>query len=148
MKYFNIIFAVVAVFLIQACNPMDDILEDLEISDAVVADLDITLTEDDYGLVDLSFPNFGSEDEAKDLIPDILTEKYPQFGEGSSALVTYDIYSPVRISNEYADTVRTADYDSLGFTYGNLSSIGDIVRVIEYKFPDAGERDLVTLTYE
>lgn len=148
MKYFNIVFAVFAVILIQACNPMDDILDDLEISDAVVADLDITLTEDDYGIVGLNFANFGSEDEAKTLIPDILTDKYPQFGKGSSALVTYDIYSPVRINDEYADTVRTEDYEALGFNYGNLSSIGNIEDVIEYKFPDAGERDVVTLTYE
>lgn len=148
MKYFNIVFAVFAVILIQACNPMDDILDDLEISDAVVADLNFTLTEDDYGLVDKNFPNFNNEDEAKELIPEILTEKYPQFGEGSSALVTYDIYSPIRIDDEYEYTVTEEDYEALGFTYGNLDGVGDIVDVIEYKFPDADERDVVTLTYE
>lgn len=148
MKYFNIFFAVFAVILIQACNPMDDILDELEVPNTVVADLDITLTEDDYDLVGQGFGNFSSEDDAKDLIPEILTANYPQLGQGSSAVVAYDLYSPVRINNEYADTVRTADYDSLGFSYGNLSSVGDIADVIAYKFPDAGAGDVVTLTYE
>lgn len=127
---------------------MDDILAELEIPNTVVADLDITLTEDDYALANQSFPNFGSEDDAKNLIPQILTEKYPQLGKGSSAKVTYDLYDPIRINNEYTDTLTSDDYTTLGFTYGNLSSISNIAAAIAYKFPDAGESDVVTLTYE
>ena len=148
MKYFNIFFAVFAVILIQACNPLEDILDELDVPNTVVADLDITLTEDDYDLVGQGFGNFSSEDDAKTLIPEILSENYPQLGKGSSAQVTYDLYDPIRINNEYADTLTSDDYAALGFTYGNLSSVANIASAIEYKFPDAGENDVVTLTYE
>lgn len=141
-------FAAFAVMLIQACNPMEDILNELEVPTTVVADLDITLTEDDYDIVDLSFPNFSSEDDAKELIPVILTDKYPQLGEGSSAIVQYDLFDPIRINNEVELTVMEEDYEALGNNFGNFSSEGDIFDAVEYLHPNPEANDVVTLNYE
>lgn len=148
MKFYNIILAFFAVMLIQACNPLEDILNELDVPNTIVADLDIILTEDDYDLVGQGFGNFSSEEDAKALIPEILTEQYPQLGQGSSALVQYDLYSPIRINNEAEFTLTEEDYTALDQGFGTLSSDGDIFEAAEYKFPDFENNDLVTLTYE
>lgn len=148
MKTFNILSFILAVIILQSCNHLEDEINALEISETVVADLEITLTDDDYDIVDQSFGNFGSEDDAKELIPEILTENYPQLGEGSSALVYYDLFDPIRINQELEFTLTDEDYMALGQDFGTLSSEGDIFDAVEYKHPNPEANDVVTLTYE
>ena len=148
MKYLNFLSIIFVLALLQACNPLETELDVLDVPNTVVADLDITLTGDDYDIVDKSFGNFNDEEEAKELIPIILVENYPQLGTGSSALVNYDIFDPIRINDEFVDTLTAADYDALDQGFGTLSSQGDIFDAVEYKHPAPGANDVVTLTYE
>ncbi|MEZ4963976.1 MAG: hypothetical protein R2791_01940 [Saprospiraceae bacterium] len=148
MKFSNILSLFLVLALIQACNPLDSEIDALDIPTTISTDLEVTLTEDDYDFVGLSFPNFSSEDDAKDLIPQILTENYPQFGKGSSAIVHYDLFNPIRINEAYTDTLTADDYMALGQNFGTLSNAGDIIEAVEYKHPAPEANDLVTLTYE
>ena len=148
MKYLNILSIIIVLAIIQACNPLETEIEELDIPTTVVADLDITLVDDDYDFVEKNFGTFDDEDEAKLLIPSILTENYPQLGAGASAIVNYDIYDPIRINEELEIELTADDYDALGQSFGTLSSEGDIIDAVEYKHPNPGGNDLVTLTYE
>ncbi len=148
MKITNILIFFLVLSVFQSCDQLETELNELDVPNTVVADLNITLVSDDYDLVDKTFGNFNSEDEAKDLIPTILTSNYPQLGNGSSAVVNYDIYSPTRINNEAEFELTTEDYDAIGETFGTLSSDSDIVKAVEYKYPNPEANDVVTLTYE
>ncbi len=149
MKISKIIFLFFAVAMFQACNPLEEELDTINSTpQPVVADLDLALVSDDYDLVEKSFGNFNDEDEAKELIPTILTHNYPQLGDGSSALVHYEIYNPIRIGEEAEFELTEADYEALDQGFGTLSSDGDIFEAAEYKYPDFGANDVITLTYE
>ena len=148
MKILNIIPIILAIVLFQGCNQLEDEINNLETSETVAADLELTLTDDDYDLVGQGFGNFSSEDDARELIPEILTSNYPQLGAGSSALVYYDLYSPIRINNELEFTLTEEDYEALDQGFGTLSSDGDIIDAVEYKHPEPEANDVVTITYE
>ncbi|MCB0469191.1 MAG: hypothetical protein KDC51_00710, partial [Flavobacteriaceae bacterium] len=69
------------------CNPMEDINDTIDSSESAVVGTDeYTLTDDDYATLELDFGSFDSEDQAKELLPDFLSEMYPYWGEGSSVL--------------------------------------------------------------
>ncbi len=148
MKILHILTIIVSFALLQSCNPLEDDINALDQLNTVAVDLDLTLTDDDYDLVDKKFGTFNSEDEAKELIPVILTANYPQMGLGSSAIVAYDLYDPIRINEELEFTLTDDDYDALGQSFGNLSREGDIIDAVEFKHPNPEPNDVVTLTYE
>ena len=103
------------------CDPMDDIHEQVNDqidSEGALADKSIVLTEDDYGFLGLSFPNFNSEDDARLLIPDLLSERYPYYGKNSSINVIYDIYDPIRVK---LYEVTSQDYSAIGLEEGYFS---------------------------
>jgi hypothetical protein len=148
MKFLNILSLIIVVAIFQACDPLEEELNALDIPTTVVADLNYTLTDDDYDFVDKGFGTFDSEDEAKELIPDILTENYPQLGVGSSALIHYDLYDPIRLNNEVAFELTEADYEAVDQGFGTLSSDGDSFDAAELKHPNPENNDVLTLTYE
>lgn len=148
MKYLKILSILFVVGAIYSCDQLEDEIAALDIPETVAADLEITLTDDDYDIVDQGFGNFGSEDDAKDLIPVILTENYPQLGSGSSALVHYDLWNPIRINDEFTDTLTAEDYDALGQGFGTLSRNSHIIEAVEYLYPEPGNNDVVTITFE
>ena len=79
--------------LFTSCDPMDDVYDELNLQEPViVGDAAFDLTDDDYDELGLTYGSFNSVDEAKELIPGLLTEKYPVWGKGSSALVGYKLY--------------------------------------------------------
>lgn len=135
---------------ITGCNPLDDIYNDIDAQESVVSgDVELTLTDEDYDDLEKSFGNFDSEDEAKSLIPGLLTDKYPVWGEGSSALVTFDLYAPKREERSIIRyTVSNDDYDALGHGFGNFDSDADIQEFLEWKYPTPEDRVLVSLTYD
>ncbi|MEL0455053.1 hypothetical protein WJN01_02350 [Flavobacteriaceae bacterium SZ-1-7] len=135
---------------IVGCNPLEDIYNDIDAQDnPIVGDTAYELTDEDYDDLDKSFGNFDSEDEAKTLIPELLSDKYPVWGEGSSALVTFKVYSPKREERSLIRyTVSSDDYANLGHTFGNFDSSSDIQGFLEYKYPDPADRVLVSLTYK
>lgn len=139
-----------------ACDPMDDIHAVLDAQEEVIkGEIEITLTDDDYtkelsdgGYFEFSYPNFGSIDQAKELIPNYLTGNYPVWGDGSLVIVNYNLYDPIRVEDY---TVTSSDYEaliSLGDIQGpHLSSNYDLNDFFSYKFPQADQGSYVELTY-
>lgn len=144
--------------IVSSCQPYENIYDEIEDNKAPLSsDLVIELTEDDYEiLADLDnadstiadFHNFTSEDQAKQYIPLILSEIEPLLGKGSSALVTYHLYAPVRINNAESFTLTEDDYEAIGENFPSLNSESDIYKAVNYLYPNPEEEDLVTLTYD
>ncbi len=160
MKFLNILSIIIVLVIIQACNPLEDDINDLDIPTTVSADLKITLTGDDYDFVDQGFGNFSSEDDARELIPLILTENYPALGEGASALVTYDLFrgSATNLGMYTgADSyeVSETDYASVdsdagdaGFFNNTITAGDNIPGILDANISSPVDSDLVAVTYE
>ena len=135
-----------------ACEPMEDIHDDLDARlDARpnFGNVEFTFSDDDYEALDLDFGNFSTVEDANEMIPGYLSTLYPVLGEGSIANVTVDIYNPaVEVENFSEVEVTEEEYTELGFKYGNFDSADDMIKYLDYKFPDAAEGDAVELTYE
>ncbi len=91
-----------AVLVVVACDPMKETIDDLDATPTTItADLEIVLDDDDYEMSGVpsaeTFHSFSNVDDAKEGIPNILNEKYPQLGKPSSAKVVYDLYAPIRM---------------------------------------------------
>ena len=123
-----------------SCNPNEDIYSSLDAVEKVIAgDVIYTLTDEDY------------DDEAKTLIPGLLSGKYPVWGKGSSALVSFKIYSPKREERSIIRyTVTTEDYDSNPETerFNNFDDVDQIYALLNVKYPSPSDRTLVSLTYK
>jgi len=138
--------------ILTGCNPNEDIYNALDAKEEVIAgDVVYTLTDEDYDALEKSFGNFNSEDEAKSLIPGLLDEKYPVWGLGSSAVVTFDLYAPKREEKSIIRyTVTTEDYDSNPETerFNNFDDEDQIIDLLNVKYPSPSDRTLVSLTYK
>ncbi|MBT8376166.1 MAG: hypothetical protein KJO22_04805, partial [Bacteroidia bacterium] len=119
MKRIVYLFAFIGA-IFTGCNPVEDINEDLAAQDApVIGEVEYTLTADDYADLGLDFGNFSSDEDARMEIPGLLSNKYPHFGNGSSALVTYKLFvgTPEGVSDfTEADvyTFANSDYATVG----------------------------------
>ena len=155
MKKIFYLFAITA-FMFTSCNPLEDInteVDALTKNDKLVDDLVLTLTDEDYETLELSFGNFSNNEDAKTLIPGFLSETYPQLGvtylpngeidQSSSALVTYKLYSPIKFE---AYTVTDADYTALGLS--SLNDSDDFEAFFDLKYPSEVEGTVVDLTYK
>lgn len=131
------------------CEPMDDVYDELGPQEQVISsDVTYTLTDDDYDDLGLEYGDFGSEDEAKELLPAFLNDKYPALGKGSSALITYKLYHSVPTEKSFMTyTVTEEDYLDQGLTYKNFDKLEQISTFLDAKFPDVADRTLVVLTY-
>ena len=138
--------------IFTGCNPNEDIYNDIDAQENVISgDVDYTLTDEDYDELEKSFGNFNSEDEAKTLIPSLLADKYPVWGSGSSANVTFDLYSPKKEEKSIIRyTVTTEDYDSNPETerFNNFDDVDQIYDLLNVKYPSPSDRALVSLTYK
>jgi hypothetical protein len=138
--------------IFTSCNPNEDIYRALDsVEKVIVGDVVYELTDEDYDDLDKSFGNFNSEDEAKTLIPSLLSDKYPVWGKGSSALVSFKIYSPKREEKSIIRyTVTTEDYDSNPETerFNNFDDVDQIYDLLNVKYPSPSDRTLVSLTYK
>ncbi|MDX8337948.1 choice-of-anchor J domain-containing protein [Draconibacterium sp. IB214405] len=124
MKKIIFLFSIAALFTITSCDPMGDINDTIDAQDnPIVGDAEYTLTDDDYDALDLSYGNFSSEDDAKAMLPDFLTDKYPIWGKGSSVLVGYKLYvgsAPGVSDYTYADDYSLANDD---YPQGSIGAI-------------------------
>jgi len=122
---------------------MEDIYEKLDAQETVISgEATYTLTDADYDALDLSFGNFSSIEDAKDMLPDFLSGKYPAWGAESLAGVTFKLYSPIKFESY---TVTEADYTTIGVT--GLNNSGDFNDFFGYKFPSEVKGTVVDLTY-
>lgn len=155
MKKIFYLFAITA-FVFTSCNPLEDInteIDALTKNDKLVDDLVLTLTDEDYETLDLSFGNFSSNEDARNLIPGFLSDTYPQLGvtylpngeinQSSSALVTYKLFSPIKFDTY---TVTDGDYADLGLT--SLNSNADFNAFFDLKFPSEVQGTVIDLTYK
>lgn len=147
MKKLNYLFTtIIMAVLALGCDPVEDINERLEANEPGISTvLDYTLTDDDYEALELSFGNFSSMDDARALIPQVLTDNFPVLGEGSLANVTFAIYDPIRVENY---TVVAADYEAAGLSNTYFSGLGEIQDFLDLQYPQAENGDYVSLTYQ
>lgn len=150
-------------FVFTSCNPMEDIYEDIDADlakEGIIANFDYTLVEDDYkDALDLSYANFGSDDEAKELVSKFLNEKFPYFGvtyktdgsidQASSAIVTYALYNRIDDYSAVIREVEYAEYNPItGNNYGNFDEASHLQDYLNQEYPDAEEDDFVSLRYD
>lgn len=145
-----------AVAMLSACDPNDDYIDTLK-SEAKAAGIDmpetLVLEEDDYSIVEKS-NMFASIDEAKSLIPQILTDKYAAnaSNEGDLLSVFYDYDKGY--SDEYANyrnehEVTADEYTAiggvvadLGYFTSDVTSASVANAILSAAYPDAEEGDV------
>ena len=129
------------------CEPMEEIHEEVDQrieNTPVVGISEYTLVEGDYEVLNIPAGNFNSLEDAAALIPGLLAEKFPVWGEGSLAQVTFDLYAPIN-PEEY--TVSESGYEAIGLDVDYFSSTSEIKDFLEFQFPQANFNDYVELTY-
>lgn len=156
MKKIYLIF--ITLFLAWACNPLEDEVSTVEEAAKVPSlDFEYTLTEDDYDVADdacscAGFGNFSSDDDVRTYIPVVLSEAFPAVGGGSSAIVHYDFFngsSPDIRGTQQSFTVTAAEYDALGFGFGNFSDLAEDVPVYaDFKVGAGSDGDYLDVTHE
>ena len=136
-----------AIFL--GCNPLEDIYEDIDAQvEPIVGDASFELSDEDYDDLDLGFGNFNSIDDAKTMIPSLLSDKYPVWGVGSSATVSFKVYNKVNTYSQNIYALSDADHNAItGGTFGNFDSGGDIYDYVEATYPTPEDGDFVSLRY-
>ena len=158
MKKITYLFAILALIFATACNSLDDIHEEIDAMDnPIVGDVEYTLTDEDYDDLDLGYGSFNSVDDAKEMLPAFLSDKYPVWGNGSSVLVGYKLYvgsAPGVGDYTYADEVEMEDAD---YPQSEIGAVGflpseDALELIpdylDGAVSDAAEGDIVLVRYE
>ncbi len=136
----------------SACDPMEDVYDELDaLKGPFTKKVDVTLSSEDYTEVK-GKSYFTTEEKAAAAIPEFLNEAYSHLENGSTVRVTYNklmfpgYNSSVSEVEKY--TAVAEDYDFTGESHDNFNSAGDLVKLLEHKYPDAVENQLVVLTYD
>lgn len=142
-------FYILMIFIglsLTGCEPMEDINTEIdEKIDNVEGSIEYTLEEEDYtDNLDLSNTSFDSEDDAKELIPVLLSSLYPALGENSSVNATFNVYDPI-VVEEFM--VPAEGYEAIGLSNNYFSGFGDIQDFLAYQFPRTKNGEYVELTY-
>ncbi|MEQ9231884.1 MAG: hypothetical protein RIF46_14470 [Cyclobacteriaceae bacterium] len=159
MKKLILPFLVIIVVL-AGCDSTDDLYAELDKkSSGIVRDVEFTLTDDDYELLEdtegaesiANFGNFSSAEQVETYLPVLLNLKFPQFGNGSSAIVTYAYFngSSPYLGSGAAVTVSDQEYADLGFGFGNFDDLNaDLALYANTKYPNASNGDYVDVTHD
>lgn len=140
------------------CNPVEDINNSLAAGEEpIIGVVEYTISDDDYDELDLSFGSFNSEQQVKDSVPQLLSEKYPYYGNGSAALVTYNLFvgSAEGLSDYTGSDVyefTNADYaatgsDAFGF-YPDVNATEAIPAVLDDQIANPVEGQIVRVEYD
>ena len=158
MKKVIYLFAFVAIAF-TGCNPLEDINDEVDAipDEPNVGSFEYTLTDEDYANFDLSFGNFNSEEQAKDSIPQLLSDLYPLYGQGSSVLVNYKLYvGAAEGVSDYTDAtvyeLSNSDYattgsDAFGF-YPDVDATDEIPDVLDTQIDSPTEGQVVLAKYD
>lgn len=135
---------------LTGCNPNEDIYNDIDaVVEPIVGDAVYTLTDEDYDELDLNFGNFNSVDDAKTMLPSFLADKYPVWGDGSTALVSFKWYNPVKTYDAIVYELENDEYEPItGNTYGNFSNSSHLYDYLDAEYPNPMEGDFVSLRYD
>lgn len=122
---------------------MEDIHQEIDAElENVEGNIDYTLTEDDYEeILEFNYPNFSSEDEAKELIPIVLAENFPALGKGSSVKVGYHLYSPIRVEDYMVDA---SEYPGEDNYFADTEAVANF---LDSKFETAKDGAFKNVTY-
>lgn len=133
-----------------SCDPLEDINAEVDAQvNPIVGDVVFTMSDDDYEVIDKSYGNFDSEAEAKELIPAVLLDKYPAWGNKSSATVTFNLYNKKNDEKSLiVYEVQSGDYSAAGLRYSTISSDAQAIQLLDHLFPSPDYRVLVSLTYD
>lgn len=160
-KIFYIALALSTSFLMQSCEPMEDIYAEIDAKTTDptgIKDIELRLTSVEYKLID-KVPGAGntvknnafiSEDSAKVLIPEILAKKYLYLGEKASVNVTYDLGNKnTGVSAPILYTVTDAVYETVtgGTRFKNFNSEAQILSGVRVMHTNPKQADLVRITY-
>lgn len=152
MKKLVYLFMMIIGLAFTGCEPMEDLHEEIDAeleARPIEGNVSFTLTEDDYDALDLEFPNFESVDQANELLPGLLSGRYPALGKGSIASVNVDVFNPAMSLEDMVEyTVTQEDYNEMGHRFPNFSRSSHIRDFLDYKYPDATEGFAVELTYD
>ena len=134
----------------MSCNPNEDIYNELDAqASPIVGDAVYTLTDDDYDALSLNYGNFNSTEDAKDMIPGLLSDIFPVWGLGSSALVSFNIYNPISTYDAEVYELSSAECNAItGQSYGNFSDSGHVYDYLDATYPSPTEGDFVSLRYD
>lgn len=142
-----------------SCDPLEDVNAQIDAipDEPNVGAFEYTLTDEDYATLELGYGSFDSEDQAKDLIPGLLEDLYPLYGQGSSVVVTYNLYigaaegvSDFTQAEVYEFTnsdYATAGSDAFGF-YPNVDATSQIPTVLDAQYTSPTEGQLVLAKYD
>lgn len=161
-KIFYLALAISSAFIMQSCEPMEDIYKDLDANsiDAIgIKDLQLRLTTTDYANLKgvngagNSYKNnsFISEDTAKAFVPTILAKKYPYLGEKASILVTYDLGNVnTKLKTPVVATATNNNYESVtgGTRFQNFNSEAQVIAGARLYNATPVQGDVVKLTYK
>ncbi|MGA8855082.1 MAG: hypothetical protein WB492_12980 [Christiangramia sp.] len=150
MKKLLILTGVIISMISVGCEPMEEINDQINTDLSVSGAIDYTLTDEDYEELDLNYGNFNSIADAKEILPEFLSNKYPVWGKGSLANVSFKVYAPKQDEKSLIVYEATNDdYDMYGDDdYANFDATWQVVDLIEDKFSDAPNRTLVSITYD
>lgn len=147
------------------CDPIEDINKDLaEQADPVIGTDEFTLTSDDYAdLVDQGdedpdfyemFEAFSDLDDAKEILPPFLADKYPFWGDGSSVKVYFNLFdgNPEDVSalvNADVYILGSSDYPTSNSNAFLLEENVEMTldQVLANQFPMPTEDQVVRLGY-
>ena len=148
MKKFIYLLPVLALFF-TACDPMEDINAVIDAQEEVISgEATLTLSDDDYDALNLNYGNFSSIDDAKTMIPGLLSDKFPVWGEGSLATVTFKWYNPMSTPSGDVYALTDAEHNAItGKTYGNFDKSYHIFNYLDATFPSPSEGEFHSLRY-
>jgi len=102
------------------CNPIEDINNEIDAqANPIIGNVDYTLLDEDYETLELDETYFQTVDEAKLALPAFLSDLYPNYGQGSTVNVGYNLFvgDAEGVSDfTNADTyfLENSDYASFG----------------------------------
>ncbi|MBO6880868.1 choice-of-anchor J domain-containing protein [Winogradskyella sp.] len=147
------------------CNPVEDINSDLaEQADPIIGTDEFTLTSDDYAdLVDQGdgepdfyemFEAFNTVEEARELVPSLLSDKYPFWGDGSSVTVNFNLFDgdPEDVSVFTGADIYNLESNDYPTSNSNAFLMGENVEmtledILSNEFPMPTEGQVVRFGY-
>lgn len=108
MKKLFYSFAILTL-VFTSCDPMEDIYTEIDaVEEIIVGDAAFTLTDADYDELGLTYGSFSNINDVKSMLPDFLTDLYPVWGKGSSALIGFKLY--IGSADGVSDYTSADDY--------------------------------------
>ena len=165
MKKLIYILAILGI-VFNACNPMEDILDEIDanqakenvkalfLKDRPNAPAEYTLTAEDYKLSSnqsvSNYKNFSSSALPKDYLPEILNQKFS--GENAqSMMVTYNFYSPASPDKANAREIADEEYGEMGQRYSNFDDEDEaetlIAKLLDRKVYETEKGKEMTVMY-